>query len=275
LITYSCPTQVAWGGWKRPDGTNWTWEKEDGTTMQDLSDMLKAWRKEKSNELRQHVYNPLVPPFHPYVLPEDEETSNGVEGPDPTSKQKNIKKLPVRYTYPELTHQAHEMALDIRDETNFKPSDSLTSAFERLQALRMKRDAALKALDVELPDAVSQSLYELGPAPEKDGRYQPQKKVSLHRHMESLHVSRIIPKVSSLHIASFVFSITHFMNCQRPGNSIVSRPPLPVSQPGTSNDVSLPSLPKAPLDHRKEFVPVSRHIPTVCHRQILIYIFYN
>ena len=129
--------------------------------MQDLSGLLKQWRKDKINELSQHANSPLVSPFHPYVFPEDGETGDCDEEPESPSKKKKKKKSkkpPVRYAFTDLTHQAHELALNLRDHADFEPSTTLISAFDKLQESRAKRDAALKALDVETADAVSQGL---------------------------------------------------------------------------------------------------------------------
>lgn len=162
--------------------------------MEDLSEMLKRWRKEKANKSRQYANTPLVPPFHAYMLPRDETLTGNDEDLEPTSKKKDV---PFRYAFTELTHQAHKMGVDLRDETAFPSSKSLPFALDSLKALRAERDEALKALDVTLQDAVSQGLHELGPAPQKEGRYQAQQKMSLRRRMKALQLSRNSPKVYS------------------------------------------------------------------------------
>lgn len=164
--------------------------------MKDLSGMLKKWRKEKLKESMQQAQTPLVAPFRPYALPVDDDTDNG----DVKTGPKDKKKVAVRYGFTELTDQARKLAVDLKDDSAFAPSTSLPFALERLQAMREKRDAALKAFDVTtIQDAVSQCLYELGPAPQKEGRYQAQKRLSLHRRMETLNLSRHVPKVRFVH----------------------------------------------------------------------------
>ncbi|KAF8585563.1 SET domain-containing protein [Ramaria rubella] len=172
--------QIAWGGWTRPDGSNWTWESEEGTTMQDIPRMLKQWRKEKSLESRRKAIRPFVSPFHPYELPENEENE------DDQNDTKSKKKLPVTYAFTEQTHQAHQMAIDLID--NVETSRSLTTAFERLQKMRTKREADLKSSEVSLQEAVAQCLHGFGPATQMEGRYRAPKKMSLARRMETLHV---------------------------------------------------------------------------------------
>lgn len=203
--------------------------------MQDLSGMLKQWRKDKSNESKHHANDPLVSPFHPYILPEDEETDNGDKEPESTSKQKSKKTPLVRYTFTDLTYQAHEMAVDLRDDTNSELSITLASAFDKLQKSRAKRNGALKAFDVKILDAVSQCLYELGPAPQQDGHYQVQRQSSLHRRMKSLRVSGDILNVSLWRELSSIFLVFHLVDSQRSGIYEVSQPDSHVKQPSTSN----------------------------------------
>ena len=231
--------------------------------MRDLSRMLNQWRKDNSNESRQHANNSLVSLFHPYVFPEDKETGNVDEEPELTSKQKkkNKKSQPVKYTFTDLTHQAHEMAVDLKDDSDFEPSTTLTLAFDKLRESRAKRDAALKVLDVKIPDAVSQSLYELGPPPQKDDRYQAQRTISLHRRMESFQVSKSNPRVCSAQdLVSFEIPASHIVDRQRSGIYRVSRPSSRVKGPSASNKSNSDRLPLprgSPRDilHRQRSFP--------------------
>ena len=155
--------------------------------MQDLSTVLKRWRKDQATERNFKADEPAIPPF----------TVTICESADEETKMRSKKSVLARYAFTEQATQAHQMAVDLVDEEDFEQSSSLALAHANLHALRAKRESALKELDVKLSDAPSQHLCGLGPAPDvqKEGRYQAQKKSSLHRRMQSLNVSKHIPKV--------------------------------------------------------------------------------